>query len=80
MSQARPKECQNELESSMFVDILSQKFFKIPVLSKIKFENNLLPFIHISSKQISKASNKLYRSGETWKPKTANIMVVSASK
>ena len=36
MSQAQLKECQNEHESGMFVDILSAKFYRIPVLSEIK--------------------------------------------
>ena len=34
--QVGPKECQNELESSMLVDIISQKFFGILVLRKTK--------------------------------------------
>ena len=36
MPQVQPEECQNELESSMSVDILWQKFYRIPILKKIK--------------------------------------------
>ena len=57
MSQVRLKECQNELESSMFVDILLQKFYRIPALSKIKFGISLLPLIH----QVMKADIVKYQ-------------------
>ena len=64
------QDCQNELESSVFVDILWQKFCRIPVLSKIKFGEYL---IWISIHQVMTAdkqtSDVLYKSGETGNPK-----------
>ena len=39
VSHATTKVCQNELERSMLVDV--------PVLSKIKLKNNLLPLIRV---------------------------------
>ena len=51
--QDRSEECQNELENSMFVDILWVKFFRIPVRRKPRFEKYTSVFIHHDIKQIS---------------------------
>ena len=47
--QARPKECQNQLESSMFISS-DRNSIEFRLQAKSSSENNLLPFIRLIMK------------------------------